>query len=196
VGGDNTVAEYALAVKDFLTGMRKGRAVVASREFRGPQTFNVPRFRIVNLTVEQQVDLVRKSGLRPAAQAAVHAGLADTDPELRQLARNPLFLGLVCEYVRSRGTFPPSSHAAYDSFLEQRLTRDAGRLRKRYGVGPDEVRLVAEETAFCMTATEGLGLSPARADLRVALAADGRISLRLFDKVLDALEYTKRRWES
>ncbi|HEY1534721.1 MAG TPA: NACHT domain-containing protein [Polyangiaceae bacterium] len=188
---DNTVAEYALAVKDFLTGMRKGRAVVASREFRGPQTFNVPRFRIVNLTVEQQADLIRKSGLRPAAQAAVHAGLADTDPELRQLARNPMFLGLVCEYVRSRGTFPPSSHAAYDSFLDQRLTRDGDRLRKRYSVGPDEVRLVAQETAFCMTATEGLGLSPARADLRVALASDGRISLRLFDKVLDALEYTK-----
>lgn len=188
---DNTVAEYALAMRDFLTGMRKGRAVVASREFRGPQAFNVPRFRIVNLTAEQQGDLVRKSGLRPMAQAAVHAGLADADPELRQLARNPMFLGLVCEYVRSRDTFPPSSHAAYDSFLEQRLTRDADRLRKRYGVGPDEVRLVAEETAFCMTATKGLGLSPARADLRVALAADGRISLRLLDKVLDALEYTK-----
>lgn len=188
---DNTVVEYAMAIREFLTGMRNGRAIVASREFRGPAAFDVPQFRIVALTTEQQADLIKKSGLKPTAQDAVHAGLAVADPELRLLARNPMFLGLVCEYVRSDGTFPPSSHAAYDSFLEKRLTRDEDRLRKRYGVGRNEVRLVAEEIAFCMTAMEGLGLSPARAELRKALAADGRISLRLLDKVLDALEYTK-----
>ena len=42
-----------------------------------------------------------------------------------------------------------------------------------------------------MTATEGLGLSPARTALRSAFAADGRISVKLLYKVLDALEYTK-----
>ncbi len=188
---DNAVAEYALAINEFLSGMRTSRAIVASREFRGPATFRAPRFRIVSLTATQQADLIKRSGLKPAAQGAVQEGLAVADPELRDLARNPMFLGLVCEYMRSNGSFPPSSHAAYDSFLAQRLTRDADRLRQRYGVGPAEVRAVAEEIAFRMTATEGLGLSPARTALRSAFAADGRISVKLLYKVLDALEYTK-----
>ena len=188
---DNAVAEYAFAINEFLSGMRTSRAVVASREFRGPTTFRVPHFRIVSLTGKQQAELIKKSGLKPYAQEMVHAGLAVGDPELRQMARNPMFLGLVCEYVRSAATFPPSTHAAYDSYLEQRLTRDGDRLMKRYGVKSDLVRAIAEETAFCMTATEGLGLSPARAVLRQTLAADGQISTRLLDKVLDALEYTK-----
>ncbi len=188
---DTAVAEYAFAINEFLSGMRTSRAVVASREFRGPATSRVPRFRIVSLTGKQQAELIKKSGLKPSAQEIVHAGLAVADPELRQMVRNPMFLGLVCEYVRSAAVFPPSTHAAYDSYLEQRLTRDGDRLMKRYGVSPDLVRAIAEETAFCMTATEGLGLSPARAVLRQALAADGRVSTRLLDKVLDALEYTK-----
>jgi hypothetical protein len=188
---DNAVAEYASAINNFLSGMRTSRAIIASREFRGPVSFRVPRFRIVALTTGQQDDLIKRSGLRPAAQESVHEGIAVADPELRQMARNPMFLGLICEYMRAAGSFPPSSHAAYDAYLEQRLTRDTDRIRQRYGVGPDLVRAVAEETAFCMTNTEGLGLSPARADLRTVLAATGRVSVRLLDKVLDALEYTK-----
>lgn len=188
---DNAVAEYARAINDFLSGMRTSRAIIASREFRGPVSFRVPRFRIVALTTRQQGDLINRSGLKPAAQESVHEGISVAEPELRQMARNPMFLGLICEYMRATGTFPPSSHAAYDAYLEQRLTRDADRIRQRYGVGPDLVRAVAEETAFCMTDTERLGLSPARAELRTALAASGRVSVGLLDKVLDALEYTK-----
>jgi hypothetical protein len=188
---DNAVAEYALAINSFLSGMRSSRAIVASREFRGPKTFRVPRFTIVALTAKQQNDLIKRSGLKPDQQGTVHAGLAIADPELQQMAKNPMFLGLVCEYVRSAGTFPPNSHSAYDSYLEQRLLRDADRIRSRYGVGPDLVRAIAEEIAFCMADSEGLGLSPGRLELRSALVAAGRLSAALLDKVLDALEYTK-----
>ena len=188
---DKAVEEYALAINDFLSGMRIGRAIVASREFRGPRTFRVPRFRIVALTSDQQRDLINRSGLKPAQQDIVHEGLAVGDPELQQMSKNPMFLGLVCEYVRTTDKFPPNSHAAYDSYLEQRLQRDADRIRQRYGVGPDVVRAMAEEAAFCMADSEGLGLSPSRPQLRSALAADGVVSVGLLDKVLDALEYTK-----
>lgn len=188
---DKAVEEYALAINDFLSGMRVGRAIVASREFRGPRTFQVPRFRIVALTPDQQRDLISRSGLKPPQQDIVHEGLAVADPELQQMSKNPMFLGLVCEYVRTRDRFPPNSHAAYDSYLEQRLQRDADRIRQKYGVGPDTVRAIAEETAFCMADSEGLALSPSRAELRSVLATDGRVSVGLLDKVLDALEYTK-----
>jgi hypothetical protein len=189
--GDTIIAEYADAINNFLSGMRTSKAIIASREFRGPVNFRVPRFRIMALTARQQADLIKRSGLKPPAQDTVHDGLAGADPDLRQLARNPMFLGLVCEYVHNTNEFPPGSHAAFDTYLEQRLTRDADRVKQRYDVSPDVVRAVAEEIAFCMTASEGLGLSPSRSELRAALASDGRVSVRLLDKILDALEYTK-----
>jgi len=191
IESDKAVEEYALAINDFLSGMRTSRAIVASREFRGPKSFRVPRFRIVALTAKQQNDLIKRSGLKPDQQGTVHAGLAVADPELQQMAKNPMFLGLVCEYVRGAGAFPPNSHSAYDSYLERRLWRDAEIVQSRYGVGPDALRAIAEEIAFCMTDTEGLGLSPSRAELHSALMPPGRLSAPLLFKVLDALEYTK-----
>jgi NACHT domain len=183
------VEEYTLAINEFLSDMGNCRAIVASRAFRGPKTLQVPHFRILALTAKHQNDLVKRSGLHADQQRIVHEGLAGADSELQQMARNPMFLGLICEHVRNTGAFPASSLEAYDSYMEQRFTRDADRIRQRYGVGPNLVRAVAEETAFCMADTEGLGLSPSRAELRSIVAAQGRIPVRLLDNTFDALEY-------
>jgi len=188
---DSAVEEYANAIHDFLFAMKASRAIVASREFRGPKTFQVPRFRIVSLTPKQQANLIQRSGLRPAQQGSVHEGLAVADPELQQMTKNPMFLGLVCEYVRVNHQFPPNTHSAYDSYLEQRLKRDGDRIRQKYGVGTSLVRRTAEEIAFCMAAVTGLGLSPSRQQLRTALAATGTVSIAQLGNVLNALEYTK-----
>jgi len=186
---DGTVTEYALALNGFLS-MPRCRAIIASREFHAPRTLPAPRYRIMPLTAEQQADLVRRSGLEPADQATLHAGLAVADPKLQLTARNPMFLGLVCAYVRSHRVFPLSGHEAYDSYIDERLTRDAGRIQQRYGMKPDLVRAIAEQIAFTMTAA-GLGLSASRAVLRSVLCAEGSVSVRVLDKVLDVLEYAK-----
>lgn len=185
------VEEYAQAIYDFLHGMKTTRAVVASREFRGPKTFRAPRFTVMQLSARQQRDLVKRSGLRPERADEVHAGLATADPDMQQMAKNPMFLGLICEYVRTVGDFPDSAHSAYESYLDQRLKADQDRIQKRHGVGPDVVRRIAEEAAFSMAAVSGLGLTPGRRQLHSSLAISVPISVTQFDKVLDALEYTK-----
>ena len=189
---DTAVEEYALAVRDFLAGMKQCRAIIASREFRGPKAlFRVPRFQIQALSMRQQRDLVQRSGLKPSGQGIVYSGLAEADTELRQMARNPMFLSLVCEYVRRVSQFPPNCNAAYESYINQRLARDEARIRGRFGVGAALVRTVAEWAAYSMAAVTGLGLTPARRELRAELAASGNFSDAEVDRVLDALEYTK-----
>lgn len=188
---DNVVEEYALAIHSFLYGMRGSRAIVASREFRGPKTFRVPHFQIVTLSGRRQVNLIRRSGLHPDETRIVEGGLATADPEIRQAATNPMFLGLICEYARTTGRFPESSHSVYESYLTQRFTRDAERMQRRHKVGAKLVRTLAEEIAFSMAAIPGLGLSPTREALHSALINIDQISIARLDAVLDALEYIK-----
>src|SRR5205814_7656360 len=116
---------------------------------------------------------------------------ATADSEIQQEATSPMVLGLICEYTRSTGRFPESPHSVYESYLSQRLVRDAERLQKRYRVSAQLVRSLAEEIAFAMAAIPGLGLSPTRQELRSALISTDQISIARLDAVLDALEYTK-----
>ncbi|MCC5578747.1 NACHT domain-containing protein [Microtetraspora sp. AC03309] len=187
----DTLKEYAEAVYTFLHGMKRCRAVIASREFHGLRSFHLPTFKIVRLTRRQQRDLVSRSGLSPNLQALVENGLASADSELRQLAANPMSLSLLCEHVRENGEFPSNAYTTYESYLAKRLERDAERVRSRYDVSPAFVRAVVEESAFSMADVRGLGLSPSRGALRTALVAGGRVSVQKLDAVLDAMEYMK-----
>ena len=65
-------------------------------------------------------------------------------------------------------------------------------MRDRHGVDSDDLRIMAEQVAYAMTADQTIGLNPRRGELAAALVRQGfRIPrLRLF-KVLDALEYMK-----
>ncbi|MDG4795466.1 NACHT domain-containing protein [Micromonospora sp. WMMD1082] len=192
---DATVGLYADALYDFLHGMNISAGVVASREFKGPRRFGWPRFTVQRLTERQKRELIRKADLAAAAEAQVHGALASADPMVTRLSGNPMLLGLLCEHVRTTGSFPTASHTIFETFVQNRLERDQERLLRRYAVDPNELRLVAEEIAFHLTAESGIGLSPSRAE--VARLLDGRhiagqlINPVRLDRLLDALEYVK-----
>lgn len=188
---NQVIEEYADALHNFLIGMKKCRGVIASREFRGPRSFRVPRFRVAPLTRRRQRDLVRRSGLTPEKQDIVMAGLAAADSEFDQMALNPMYLGLVCEHARETGVFTSTSYLVHKTYMEQRFARDADRIMQRYGIKIETVRAVAEEAAFCMAAVRGLGLSPNRKSLQQAILRQKRLSGSRLMIGLDALEYTK-----
>jgi hypothetical protein len=192
---DETVGRYADVLYDFLHGMNISRGVIASREFKGPRRFGWPRFTVQRLTQRQKRELIRKADLEPAAEAEVHAALASSDPMVTQLSGNPMLLGLLCEHVRTTRTFPASSHTVFETFVHSRLSRDRRRIERRYAVDPVELRQVAEEIAFRLTAQPGSGLSPSRAEV-AELLGDIRIGAEAvdpsrLDRYLDALEYIK-----
>ncbi|MFL6115845.1 MAG: NACHT domain-containing protein [Catenulispora sp.] len=186
VDADPVILEYSGAISDFLHGVNQCRGIIASREFRGPRALRLPRFSVMPLTAKQQDDLVRRFGLGADPRRRFREGMATADVSIRQLATNPMFLSLVCSYVRDVGSFPAASHVVFEAYVRERLDRDADRIRRRFELDVAVVRAVAERVAFAMTSTESMGLSPSRRSLHAALPHQTQL-----DSALDALEYIK-----
>lgn len=119
------------------------------------------------------------------------AGLGSASSEIAEMSRNPMFLGLLCDYVRTKGAFPTSVHAAFETYVENRLTRDTHRLQQRFDLSPKQVRAFAQSVAFCMASVPGLGLSPLRDKLRAAMVSELFPVGQTFETALDALEFIK-----
>lgn len=188
---DATIQLYSNAVADFLSGLNRCRGVIASRHFRGPQQFGWPKFTVLNLSEYRRNKLIRKADLTRLAESTLLSGLSSATAEIAEMSRNPMFLGLLCDYVRSNGSFPSSVHIAFETYTEHRLTRDMHRLQQRFGLNPDKVRKCAQDVAFCMSAEPGLGLSADRDAIRLAMGNHGFLVSEESDSALDALEFIK-----
>ena len=187
---DSVVEEYADALYDFLHGWNRSRGIVASREFRGPRRFGWPKFTVVRLSARQKADLISRADLPRRDEEELIAGLTDADVTISQLSDNPLFLGLLCEHIRGGKPFPQSTHVVFESYITNRLQRDAELVYKRFRIRPEEIRAIAEEVAFSMAAKQSVGLNPTRLEIYEALGASVENTSRI-DRALDALEYIK-----
>ena len=189
---DAIIRSYGEAIADFLQGgMSTCRGVIASRQFRGPKQFGWPRFRILALTEDRRLELIHNADLEHELQDKFIGWLSTAPQEIRIMARNPLFLSLLCEHVKSGHQFPSNTHTVFETYVESRLKRDETRLQRRFNVNTVQIRTCAENIGFCMAADTGLGLSPTREALRTAMTGLGMDITDDFDTLLDALEYTK-----
>jgi len=188
---DTIIRSYADAISDFLHGLNQCRGIIASRQFRGPGQFGWPRFHILPLSEGRRFELIHKADLKTDMERDLLGQLGTAAQEIHIMATNPMFLGLLCEYMRTGNPFPQNAHHVFESYIGNRLTRDSERLQRRFRVNPREVRLTAEVAAFCMAADQGLGLSPTRRNLKEAMARQQMTIRPSFDVLLDALEYLK-----
>lgn len=188
---DAAIRDYAMAIESFLHGMNQCRGIIASRQFKGPGRLGWPRFRVLPLSEKRRVELVRKAELRVELKRELFGQLGIADQGTGVMISNPMFLGLICEYMKSGHPFPENLHSVFETYLTDRLARDADRLWARYKLRPQEMRRVAEQVAFCITAEPGLGLTPTRDDIKRAMAHLGFNVAAKFDTQLDALEYLK-----
>ena len=141
---DTVIAQYSDAIFDFMTTFNTGRGIIASRYFRSPRQGRLPRFRILPLSERRREQLIRRAGLKPKVVQEVFRQLIAAPPSIRQMAGNPMFLGLLCEFVRDGHGFPDASHAVFERYVDRRLRRDEAKLADRYAVTPDEARATAE----------------------------------------------------
>jgi hypothetical protein len=190
---DVTIEQYSAAISDFLSGINNCRGVVASRHYRGPQKAGWRTFRILELQPRRQLDLIKRSVIgKPKLAQEIQEDLAVASDDVRVLARNPMLLGLLCEHVKLGYAFPATAHEVLSKYIDYRLARDAPRVALRFKIASNQLRLVAENCAFSMTADAKIGLSPTLAQLKAALV-DQAITLspdRLEDG-LSALVYMK-----
>ena len=188
---DKIIRNYSDAISDFLHGMNLCRGIVASRQFRGPGQSGWPRFRILQLSEARRTELVKKADLESELQTTIVGQLGIAGDEIRGMVSNPMFLGLLCEYMRVGNPFPQNTHSVFETYVETRLTRDEERLQRRFKLKPKEIRATAENVAFCMASDPGLGLTPTRDNIATAMKHLGFTVPKKFVSHLDALEYIK-----
>ncbi|MFC7532401.1 NACHT domain-containing protein [Actinoplanes sp. GCM10030250] len=155
------IDEYVEAIARFV-GFGHSRAIVASREFRGPSRTGLPRFRVMPLSRERREQFVQRADLGTPEEQTLLDGMDSMELHLQQLTDNPLFLSLLCEYVRSRRTMPRNSHEVVEDYVLRRLTLDQNRIATRFNVDVTATREFAEEMAFAMLVEPDLGLSADR----------------------------------
>jgi len=186
---DSTIREYGNAIADYLAGFNRCRGIVASRYFRSPDTLDWPRFEIVPLTDRGRRNLIKSADLPHDVERALIGEVELARTDLAEMSGNPLFLALLCEYMRGGHSFPENAHAVFENYVTTRLERDEQKLRIQFDVATGDVRHAAEVAAFCMAAATGLGLSPSRAALVAAMKSHG------FEQdvgvMLDAMAYIK-----
>lgn len=188
---DTVIQQYGDAISDFLGGMNTCRGVVASRAYRGPQRLGWPRFIILPLSPERQKELISKTGLKSETTMRVIASIQTADQSIHSMASNPLFLGLVSEFVQQKHEFPQTTYAVFEEYISERLSRDEERLWRRFYLKPTDLRDAAEKLAFSMTADQNLGLNPTRNELHAATKQQGFDLGDQFHTLLDALEFLK-----
>jgi hypothetical protein len=188
---DETIRKYAEAIHNFLHGMNRCRGIVASRHFRGPGGLAWSRFRIQPLSRKRRVNLIRKVNLEKSTEHRFVEWLDSTSSEFHLLINNPMFLGLLCNHIKTDHPLPHSAHAVFETYVQSRFHRDATRIQDRFGLTAEDLRTIAEQIAFCMAAKDRLGLNPPRAHLKEVMIEFSFDGARSIEPGCDALEYMK-----
>lgn len=187
----DVVQAYSDAIYSFLHDMNRCRGIIASRHFRAPPRWGMPTFRIVPLSERRKRELIRKADSGEPVESQLLSELPAANADVVSLSSNPLFLGLLVEYAQREKQLPTGWHDVFEAFVSHRLKTDDRKVAEIFGIGAEELRLRSEELAFTMTATEGLGLSPARGALEEAYVEAGFTKVDRLAVALDALEWIK-----
>lgn len=155
--GSPATKEYAEAIRMFLEGMGACRGILASREFKGPESLPWKKFRILRMTSSKQRELVANAFLtRPQERAVLHH-LATNESTL---ANTPLFLTLLCRYVKEASTAPKNDYELLSLHIDRLARRDPSYLKRTYGLTPTELQEGAQRIARLFAEEPSLGLAP------------------------------------
>ncbi|WP_375767400.1 NACHT domain-containing protein [Archangium gephyra] len=181
--GSSIIKDYAEAIRQFLAGMSDCRGILASREFKGPDTLPWQKFRILPLSNERQGELVDNSFLPPPQKEIVRQHLAASTSNLRQ---NPLFLTLLCRYVKQENRAPTNDHDLLEKHLVRLAERDPEYISKKYKLTPVQLLDGAMELAVLFAMDPQLSLAPTHDQILAALPKGSPIRKKL-DLLLAAL---------
>lgn len=155
--GSNIIRLYSQAIRQFLEGMGECKGILASREFKGPEALPWKKVRILPLSGEKQDELIMNSFMSKMNMNLVRNHLANTQSNI---GSTPLFLTLLCRYVRDEGRAPTSDHDILLQHIERLAKREPEYLKKKYNLTPDELIYGAERLARLFAENDSLSLAP------------------------------------
>lgn len=180
------IAQHTEAIRQFLAGMSSCRGIIASREFKCPNLV-WQRLRILALSTERQERLIENSFLPADKKEIVRRYLAETESHLR---RTPLFLSLLCRYVKDMNRAPANELSLLDRHLERLTQRDEAFVCSKYGLTSEQLMNGAVELARLFAESPELSLSPTIDEI-VKRLQNRMIAGLDMENLLSALIYVK-----
>lgn len=155
--GSNVVRQYSQAIRQFLEGMGECKGILASREFKGPESLPWKKLRILPLSGIKQDELIQNSFLNPQQMSLVRQHLATSDSSI---GSTPLFLTLLCRYIRDEQRSPNNDHDILIQHVERLARREPDYLLRKYRLSVEELIEGAERLAQLFAEDETLSLAP------------------------------------
>ncbi|MDD1978515.1 NACHT domain-containing protein [Pseudomonas tussilaginis] len=155
--GSNVIRQYSQAIRHFLEGMGECKGILASREFKGPEALPWKKLRILPLSGAKQDELIRNSFLSARHMGLVRQHLAISDSSI---GATPLFLTLLCRYIRDEQKAPNNDHDILLQHVERLARREPEYLKRRYKLSVEELVDGAERLAQLFAEDENLSLAP------------------------------------
>ncbi len=167
--GSTAIRLHADAIRKFFEGMSSCRGVLASREFKGPDALPWQKFRILPLSAARQEELVQNSFLLPNQKSIALLHVASS----RQgILNNPLFLTLLCRYVKEVNGPPTSDNELLLRHIEWLANREPEYLTKRYGLKPEQLLEGSVKLAVLFAEDPALSLAPTIDDIVRSLSPE------------------------
>ena len=164
--GSNIIKNYSQALRQFLEGMGECKGILASREFKGPEALPWKKLRILPLSGDKQDELIRNSFLKEEHMNLVRQHLASSHSSI---GSTPLFLTLLCRYVRDEQHAPGNDHDILLQHIERLAKREPDYLFRKYKLTPEELIAGAERIARLFAEDDTLSLAPSLDQIRVQL---------------------------
>ena len=155
--GSPVIRQHAEAIRQFLAGMSDCRSCLASREFKGPDALTWQKFRILALSSERQEELIQNTFLEPKQKQIVRQHLASQTTTLRN---NPLFLTLLCRYVKQTSKPPVNDHDLLEQHIDFLAARDEDHTIRRYQLTPQQMLDGATQLAVLFAENTLVSLAP------------------------------------
>jgi len=181
--GSSVIKDYAEAIRQFLETMSDCRGILASREFKGPESLPWQKFRILPLSNERQDELVNNSFIQPNQKQIVRQHLVASASNLRQ---NPLFLTLLCRYVKQENRAPINDHDLLSKHIIRLAERDPDYTLKKHGLSPAQLLNGAMELAVLFATEPQLSLAPTHDQIAESLP-HGSFARKRLESLLAAL---------
>lgn len=181
--GSHVVRNYSQAIRQFLEGMGECKGILASREFKGPEALPWKKLRILALSGEKQDELISNSFFDNIHMSLVRQHLSRSHSSI---GSTPLFLTLLCRYVRDTNHAPNNDQDILLQHIERLARREPDYLLKKYQLTPEELIIGAERLAQLFAQDESLSLSPSLDQITKKLPID-QVPGGAVDKLISAL---------
>jgi hypothetical protein len=181
--GSEVIAQHAAALAHFLAGVAPCRGMIASREYKGPDALPWTRFRILPLSRKRQLQLIHNAFLTRSQRSLAREHTVCYQGVIYQ---NPLFLALLCRYIKVENKAPKNDHAMLLQHIEGLASREPDYIYRRYALRPGDLLEGARKVAVRLALDPALGLAPTQSEVLRSLESD-RVPAAEAERLLNAL---------